>query len=322
MPLEAIRALVQDDLTATDAFLNQQLLSDIPLISDVGQYVMACGGKRIRPLIVHLSAKALNPQGKQHIELAAVIELIHTATLLHDDVVDNASLRRGQKTAHTIWGNEASVLVGDLLYSRAFQIVVNSRNYTILDIFAAAMRYIAEGEILQLTNVHNPDTTEDFYFEVIQRKTAKLFEIASHIGSLVSCDSHEQIMAMRDFGLYLGIAYQLIDDALDYSTASDATGKNLGNDLAEGKTTLPLIHAMRHASTSETELLRHTIKNGIYENINSILAILESTGAIAYTASTAKHYAQKAKSALANIADTPYRMALHHLTDFVVERTF
>lgn len=323
MPLEAIRALIGNDLKSTDDFIISELSSTIPMVSDIIEYVLTCGGKRVRPLILLLSAQALNPpQSKKHINLAAVIELIHTATLLHDDVVDKSTLRRGHKTANLIWGNNASVLVGDFLYSRAFQIVVDLRNPTILDIFAKATHYIAEGEILQLANCHNPETSEEFYFEIIQRKTAKLFEIAAQLGGLIVSDSQAQINALKDYGLHLGLAYQLIDDALDYSHSPDETGKNIGQDIADGKTTLPLIYAMRKSKGKDLALLKEAIETGSKKHLNKILGIIESTDAIKYTSDAARTHAQKAKYALACLSASPYRKALEDLSDFVVYRNY
>jgi octaprenyl-diphosphate synthase len=322
MPLESIRNLVGEDLESTNGFITSQLESHIPLIKQIIEYVLTCGGKRIRPLILLLSAKALSYRGEKHIDLAAVIELIHTATLLHDDVVDSSTLRRGHKTAHTIWGNDTSVLVGDFLYSRAFQIVVGLRHQTILEIFAQSTHYIAEGEILQLVNCHNPDTTEVFYFDIIQRKTAKLFEIAAELGAILSSEAKHEISALHDYGLHLGLAYQLIDDALDYSQSDHHTGKNVGQDIAEGKTTLPLIYAMQKCAPKERGTLRKAIQTGSYDKLETILEIIESTEAIKYTATTAKYHAQKAKQALSVLPSTPYRQALEALSDFVVERTY
>lgn len=322
MPLESIRTLVKEDLEATDNFIISQLESNIPLIRQVLEYVLSCGGKRVRPLVLLLSARALAHRGHQHVALASVIELVHTATLLHDDVVDDSTLRRGHKTAHTVWGSNTSVLVGDFLYSRAFQIVVDFKHQQILDIFAKATHYIAEGEILQLVNCNNPDTTEDFYFEIIQRKTAKLFEIAAQLGAALSTHSEDDIEALRLYGLHLGLAFQLIDDALDYSQSVAQTGKNVGQDIAEGKMTLPLIHAMRKSKGADLELLRHAIQTGSSKKLDIILGIIESTDAIKYTADTAKHHAQQAKSALSRLALSPYRQAMESLSDFVVDRTY
>lgn len=322
MPLASIRSLVQSDLEAADQFICTELQSDIPFINQLVKHILQSGGKRIRPLLVLLTAKAFNHQKSQHIDLAAAIELIHTATLLHDDVVDSSALRRGRETANSIWGNEASVLVGDFLYSRAFQLIVKLKNFPILEIFADATNIIAEGEILQLLNCHEPDTTENAYFEVIQRKTAKLFEVATHTGAVLSSDDLTHAQRMQHFGLHLGIAYQLIDDALDYQSTPEEMGKNIGNDLEEGKPTLPLIHALQKGSPSEVKLIRNAIKKGSAKNLDSIIAIIESTGAIKYTANAAKQYAQTAKEHLANIPESPYRKALHDLTEFVVERSY
>lgn len=322
MTLDSIRGLVKEDMVAIDQFIISELGSEIPLIKEVIEYVLTCGGKRVRPLILLLSARALAHKGQKHIDLAAVIELVHTATLLHDDVVDEATLRRGHKTVHTIWNSNTSVLVGDFLYSRAFQIVVGLRHATILDIFAKSTHYIAEGEILQLVNCKNPDTTEDFYFDIIKRKTAKLFEVAAELGALLSTDNPSQVAAMRDYGMNIGLAYQLIDDAMDYNQPAAETGKNVGQDLADGKSTLPLIHAMRKSKPAELKLMRDAIKTGSSEQLDKILEIIESTDAIKYTADTARRHAEMAKQALSHIAPSPYRNALDELSDFIVERTY
>lgn len=323
MSLDSIRSLVREDLQATDKFIISQLQSNIPMTKEVIEYVLSCGGKRVRPLVLFLAARALSNRSDKQIDLAAVIELIHTATLLHDDVVDDSTLRRGHKTANTIWGNDASVLVGDFLYSRAFQIIVEVRHQKILDIFAKATPYIAEGEILQLVNCKNPDTTEEFYFEIIERKTGKLFEVASQLGAIIATDSDHAHEAMRLYGAHLGLAYQLIDDALDYSQSAEQTGKNVGQDISEGKTTLPLIHAMRKSKGADLGLLRNAIKTGSHTNLDDILGILESTDAIKYTADAARHQVQKAKSALHHhVPDSPYRKALEDLSDFVVHRNY
>ncbi len=322
MPLDSIRSLVLADLEATDKFLTTELQSPIPLINQLIEYVLAAGGKRIRPLLVLLSARAADHQGKQHITLASAIELIHTATLLHDDVVDNSSLRRGNPTAHTIWGNEASVLVGDFIYSRAFQLIVKLQNLKVMNIFADATNLIAEGEVLQLVNCHDPDTTENAYFAVIERKTGKLFEVGAQLGPAVAQSSSTQLDAMQAYGMNLGIAYQLIDDALDYNASVEQMGKNVGNDLAEGKPTLPLIYAMKKGTPAEIALIRKSIETGSSEELDSILQIIESTGAITYTANAAKQHAKKANSSLAHMPESPYRNALYDLAEFVVERSY
>lgn len=322
MPLASIRSLVKEDLESTDEFIISQLESNIPMVREVIEYVLSCGGKRVRPLILTLSARALDPNNQKHINLAAVIELIHTATLLHDDVVDNSTLRRGNKTANVIWGNDASVLIGDFLYSRAFQIVVELKHQAILEIFAKATHYIAEGEIMQMNNCRNPDTTEAFYYEIIHRKTAKLFEIATQLGAMMSSDSESDIEALRQYGEHLGLAYQLIDDAIDYSSSSEEAGKNVGQDLDEGKCTLPLIYAMSQSEGETLALLRASIKSGSSHNLEQILAIIKSTHAIEYTARKAKEHAEKAKTALATLPHSLYRQALIDLSDFVVNRNY
>jgi octaprenyl-diphosphate synthase len=322
MSLESIRSLAQTDLDATDHFIRTELTSDIPLINQLVEYILQCGGKRIRPLLVLLSAHTFLHEQQQHIDIAAAIELIHTATLLHDDVVDNSSLRRGHQTAHTIWGNEASVLVGDFLYSRAFQLIVRTQNLAVINIFSDATNLIAEGEVMQLINCHDPNTSELSYFQVIERKTAKLFEVATQAGTALATDRQEYIMAMKQYGLDLGIAYQLIDDVLDYSASTEQLGKTIGNDLTEGKPTLPLIYALRKGSHNEIDLIRKAITTGSITYIDDILEIIESTGAIEYTASTAKKYAQNAMNRLAIIPESPYSKALHTLAEFTVERNY
>ncbi len=322
MPLASIHSLVRPELEATDQYICTELRSEIPFINQIIEYILHSGGKRIRPLLVLLTAGAFKHKKNLQIDLAAAIELIHTATLLHDDVVDDSHLRRGQETANDIWGNNASVLVGDFLYSRAFQLIVKTQNLEVINIFSNATNLIAEGEVLQLLNCHNAQTTETAYFDVIQRKTAKLFEVAAQVGTALCDYSPQQMDAMKNYGMQLGIAYQLIDDVLDYNSSAEEMGKNIGNDLSEGKPTLPLIYAMRQGKKSEIDLISHAIEQGSTENLQSIISIIESTGAIKYTARTAKDHAQKAKGSLDFIPDSPYRKALHDLTDFVVDRNY
>ncbi|MCE3238409.1 MAG: ispB [Gammaproteobacteria bacterium] len=321
MPLESIRSLVQTDLVQIDQFISSELKSEIPLINQLVEYILTCGGKRIRPLLVLLAAHAMDYKGEQQIKLASAIELIHTATLLHDDVVDNATLRRGRQTANALWGNEASVLVGDFLYSRAFQLIIQLNNPVILTTFSNATHLIAEGEVLQLINCHDPDTSEKSYFEVITRKTAKLFEVAAQTGAALATDQADHIAAMQRYGLHLGIAYQLIDDALDYSAPPEQTGKNMGNDLAEGKPTLPLLYALSQSKPTDANLLRGAIETGSTTELPTIIKIIESTGAIEYTANAAKQHASQARDALIHIPESPYCQALLMLADFIVTRT-
>lgn len=322
MSLEPIRTLVKHDLQAIDHFIVSQLDSNISLIKQIIEYVLTCGGKRVRPLVLILSSHALSYHHHKHIDLAAVIELIHTATLLHDDVVDSSTLRRGHKTAHTIWGNQASVLVGDFLYSRAFQIVVDLKNDTILDLFAKATHYIAEGEIMQLVNCNNPDTTENFYFEIIQRKTAKLFEMAAQLGAILATTSEAAINAFKDFGRNLGLAYQLIDDVLDYSKSAEQTGKNIGQDITEGKATLPFIYAMQKAKGADLKLLRNAISKGSTKHLDTIIQLIQSSDALKNTTNAAKEHIIKAKEALTYVPQSEYRGALEQLSDFVVSREY
>jgi octaprenyl-diphosphate synthase len=317
MQLESIRSVVQNDLAAIDVFLAEELQSSVPLINEMIQYIVSSGGKRIRPLLVLLGAKACHYEQNQHIQLAAAIELIHTATLLHDDVVDESSLRRGRQTAHFLWGNPASILVGDFLYSRAFQIIVRQQNLKVMNIFADATNIIAEGEMLQLLNCNDPNTSETAYYDVITRKTGKLFEVSAQLGPAISHASEHDLLAMQAFGMNLGIAYQLIDDALDYST-TEKIGKNCGNDLAEGKPTLPLIYAIQKGSKIEAAFIRQAIENGSIDNLDRILHILQSTDAV----KMAKQHAEKAITALNLLPPTPYRQALTDLTTFVVDRHF
>lgn len=322
MSLESVRNLLKNDLESIDRFIISQLESHIPLIQQIIKYVLTCGGKRVRPMVLLLSAQTGQAPENKHINIAAVIELIHTATLLHDDVVDNSTLRRGHQTAHTIWGNEASVLVGDFLYTRAFQVMVGLQHQPILEVFTEATHYVAEGEIMQLANCNNPDTTEEFYFEIIHRKTAKLFELAAQLGGILSTNSDQQIIALKNYGLHLGLAYQLIDDALDYNQSMEQTGKNVGQDLAEGKMTLPLIYAMSKSKGADLNLLRKAVETGSSHNLQNILEIIESTDAIKYTSTTAKNHVQQAKLALSQVALSPYRQALEDLSEFVVNRTY
>jgi len=322
MALEAIKTLMAADLTQVDRVIRERLSSDVTLINQVAEYIIAGGGKRLRPLVVVVAARACGYTGHLHAEAAAIIELIHTATLLHDDVVDASDLRRGRDTANSVWGNEASVLVGDFLYSRAFEMMVGIGEMRIMDIMAGATNKIAEGEVLQLMNANDPDTTEQRYFEVIYRKTAKLFEAGCGVAGVLASASAQQQQALLDYGKHLGTAFQLIDDALDYSAKSAELGKNLGDDLAEGKPTLPLIHALRLGSGEQRQLIRAAIENGGIEQLDAITAAIESTGGLQYTARRARQEADLAKAALAPFPDSSYQRALSELADFAVARTY
>jgi octaprenyl-diphosphate synthase len=321
MDLTAARALVQTDLTAVDQLIDECLHSEIELIKLLGHHLIHSGGKRLRPLVVLLSAGAFAYQGNKHIDLAAIIELIHTATLLHDDVVDSSELRRGQKTANAMWGNAASILVGDFLYSRTFQLMTGIGSLPIMKVLADATNVIAKGEILQLLNCKDADTNEARYMEVIRLKTGALFATAAQVAPVLGQCSAEEINAAHDYGMNLGIAFQLIDDALDYSAKTETLGKNCGDDLAEGKPTLPLIYALQHGSKKQSDCIRHAIQHACRDNLSSILEAIESTDAIAYTQRLATQFAAQAIQQLEAVPDSPYRAALMALATFAVDRT-
>ena len=321
MNIDQIRALIEDDLNAVNQLIVHKLSSNVVLINQLGAYIINSGGKRLRPQVVLLSARAADYTGVAHVQAAAIIEFIHTATLLHDDVVDASELRRGRETANAVWGNEASVLVGDFLYSRSFQMMVELDRMRVMQILADTTNTIAEGEVLQLLNVHDPDTTEARYFDVIRCKTAKLFEAAAQLGAVLAQRPQVEEQALAEYGMSLGLAFQLIDDLLDYSSSSTEIGKNIGDDLAEGKPTLPLIYAMRVGTAEQRELIRHSIEHGGLEQINDIAKAIESSGAIDYTAQLAREYTAKAIAALEPLAESPYKEALIALAEFSVSRT-
>jgi octaprenyl-diphosphate synthase len=322
MDLPAIRELTADDMRAVDALIVDRLRSDVVLINQVGSYIVSSGGKRLRPLIVLLAARSLGYRGNRHIDLAAVVEFIHTATLLHDDVVDGSELRRSRETANAVWGNAASVLVGDFLYSRAFEMMVDVNLMRVMEILSHATNRIAEGEVLQLLNCKNPDTTEAQYFDVILRKTATLFEAGAQLGAVLSGADAGAETAMAAYGRHLGMAFQLVDDALDYSSSNEELGKNVGDDLAEGKPTLPLIQAMRVGTAEHAQLLRRAIEHGGADQTETVLKIIESTDAIAYTARLARQEAESAKQALESLPPSGFRDALAGLADFSVSRSY
>lgn len=322
MDLAAIRAIVADDLQAVNDLILRRLSSDVVLINQIGQHIVSSGGKRLRPLLVLLTARAAGYPGDHHITLAAIIELIHTATLLHDDVVDGSDLRRNQDTANALWGNEASVLVGDFLYSRSFEMMVTLNSMRVMDVLSHATNRIAEGEVLQLLNCNDPDTTEAQYLEVIRRKTATLFEAGTRLAAALAKVPPAQEQAAADFGRYLGIAFQLVDDALDYGPSNAALGKNVGDDLDEGKPTLPLIRAMLCGAPEQRRLIRDAIEQGGRAQLALILAAIESTGAIDYTLALAREQTRLAKDAIAFLAPSQPRDALFQLADFAVNRTY
>ena len=317
-----IRRLVEAEIAAVDRLILHELSSDVVLINQIGHYIVNSGGKRLRPMLLLLAAKALNYGDQRHITLAAVIEFIHTATLLHDDVVDESTLRRGQNTANTLWGNSASVLVGDYLYSRSFELMVSVQNLRIMEILSRTTTAIAEGEVLQLLNCNNPATSEQRYLEVISRKTAILFSAAAQLSAVLAGAAEPVEAALRDYGLHLGIAFQLIDDALDYQADPDELGKNLGDDLAEGKPTLPLIYAIERSTESQSTILRNAIENGSREAFREVYEIVESTDAIAYTSGRAVQEANKAIEALSALPASEFKEALVNLARLSVERRY
>lgn len=320
MNIDDINTLIADDMTRLNACIQQRLQSDVVLINQIGTHIINSGGKRLRPIIHLLCARALGYSGSQHIELSAIIEFIHTATLLHDDVVDSSELRRGQETANALWGNAASVLVGDFLYSRAFEMMVEIDRMPIMGILSHATNTIAEGEVLQLLNCHDPDTTEARYLEVIHNKTAKLFESASELAAVICECPTEQQKSLARYGMHLGCAFQLIDDVLDYTASAEDMGKNLGDDLAEGKPTLPLIYAMRNGTSEQADMIREAIENGGLDKIEQIHEAIHATGAIEYTSSCAKNEAEQAINALNFLPDSDYKSSLIFLANFSVNR--
>jgi octaprenyl-diphosphate synthase len=320
--LESIRAPIADDLVRVDAVIRNRLQSDVLLIRTIADYIIGSGGKRLRPALVLLAANACNARGDAKHSLAAVIEFIHTATLLHDDVVDESSLRRGRKTANAEFGNAASVLVGDFLYSRAFQMIVEAGSLRVMKVLADATNIIAEGEVLQLLNVHDADTDEEKYLRVIRYKTAKLFEAATQVGAILGHASDDVERALAEYGMHLGTAFQLIDDVLDYSGDLHETGKNLGDDLAEGKPTLPIIYAMRTGSEAERGHIRHAIEQGGKSDLEGVVRAIQRTGALDYARECARREAATATARLERLADSPCRDSLLQLAHFSVERKF
>ena len=320
MDIAAVNALIERDMKLVDALIMRRLQSDVVLINQVGHYIVNSGGKRLRPIIVLLAARTLDYRGEKHIDLAAIIEFIHTATLLHDDVVDGSDKRRNRDTANAVWGNATSVLVGDFLYSRSFEMMVDIDTMRVMEILSHATNRIAEGEVLQLLNCHDADIDEQKYFEVILRKTATLFEAGAQLGAVLCGASAERERALADYGRHLGIAFQIIDDALDYGASAEEIGKNIGDDLAEGKPTLPLLRAMQVGTDKQRQALRDAIEQGGREHIGVVMAAIESTDAIEYTSRLAKQEADKAKKALEELPASSYRDALAAVADFAIQR--
>jgi octaprenyl-diphosphate synthase len=322
MDLKDIHLLVADDLEQVNDLIQRSLRSEVVLINQLGHYIINSGGKRLRPMLVLLVARACRYLGDEHIRLAAIIEFIHTATLLHDDVVDASELRRGQETANALWGNEASVLVGDFLYSRAFEMMVDLDRMRVMEILSHATNTIAEGEVMQLLNCHDSSTTELRYMDVIRSKTAKLFEAASQLGAVIGGMDAQSESELAEYGMCIGTAFQLIDDALDYRANALEIGKNIGDDLAEGKPTLPLIYALNSGDAEQAGLIREAIENGGLENLGSVLEAIDSTGAITYTENVARREADKAISMIGNLPESAYKCALIGLAQFSVNRTY
>ncbi|MFK8027466.1 MAG: octaprenyl diphosphate synthase [Gammaproteobacteria bacterium] len=322
MQLNEIQALVAKDMDGVNASIRAQLHSDVVLIEQMGEYIINSGGKRLRPVIAVLAARACGYEGDKHYLTAAIIEFIHTATLLHDDVVDSSELRRGKETANSIWGNEASVLVGDFIFSRAFEMMVQVGDMRVMDILSTTSNTIAEGEVLQLMNCNDPDTSEEQYMQVIKSKTARLFGAASQIGALLAGKTAEEEQLLEDYGKHLGTAFQLIDDVLDYRADSETMGKNVGDDLAEGKPTLPIIHALKNATSEQAKQLSHIIENGDRESLEFVMGVIQQTKALEYTERAAMQEAEKAKQALQWLPDTEYKTALSSLAEFSVSRLY
>jgi octaprenyl-diphosphate synthase len=311
---------ISTDMDAVNAVIRRQLYSEVPLVNQIAEYIISAGGKRIRPVLVLLAANAFGYRGTHHHDLAAVVEFIHTATLLHDDVVDESSMRRGRQTANAMFGNAASVLVGDFVYSRAFQIMVSVGNMRVMQILADATNVIAEGEVLQLLNMHDPDVTEERYLQVIRSKTAKLFEAAAQLGALIAGAPDSAIDAAAEYGRSLGTAFQLIDDVLDYSGNAADIGKNVGDDLREGKPTLPLIYLMQNGTPEQRQLVRACIENGDEQHFGEILAAITGSGALDYTKQEAEKASQRAANSISSLSNSKFKDSLLQLCAFAVDR--
>lgn len=307
-------------MEALNALIRRELHSEVALVNQIAEYIICAGGKRIRPLILLLMANAHGYRGSHHHTLAAVVEFIHTATLLHDDVVDESSMRRGRETANALFGNAASVLVGDFVYSRAFQMMVGVNSMRVMQILADATNVIAEGEVLQLLNMHDPDVTEERYLQVIRSKTAKLFEAATQLGALLANASEVDVEAAAEYGRSLGTAFQLIDDVLDYSGDATAIGKNVGDDLREGKPTLPLIYLLQHGTSEERAMIRECIEHGNEQRFDEVLRAITKSGALDYTRAQARTAARRAEAAIASIPASAFKDSLLQLCAFAVDR--
>ena len=320
LALPGIQSLAQADMAAVDALIRARLASDVVLINQIADHIISAGGKRLRPMLVVLTGQACGPTTPDHHQLAAIIEFIHTSTLLHDDVVDESDLRRGRSTANALWGNAPSVLVGDFLYSRSFQLMVELDRMDVMRLLADTTNRIAEGEVLQLLHVHNPDTDEAAYLRVIERKTAVLFAAGTRLGAMASGADEGIQRRLYDYGMALGYAFQIADDVLDYTADAEALGKNLGDDLTEGKATLPLIHAIRHSDTATAERLRAIVQEGDAGAMPEVLSAIRATGGLDYSRERARHYAAMAEQALDGLPESDALAALRGLARYAVER--
>ncbi|WP_438862914.1 octaprenyl diphosphate synthase [Neptunicella sp.] len=321
MELARIQQLAEADMQSVNQLIQQQLSSDVALINQLGFYIVNSGGKRLRPLLTVLAARAMGINNNQHHTLAAIIEFIHTATLLHDDVVDESTMRRGKETANALFGNQASVLVGDFLYTRSFQLMVSLKRMRVMEILSDSTNVISEGEVLQLMNCNDPDTTEQSYMQVIYSKTARLFEAATQLAAILTDQSAEIELAMQNYGKYLGTAFQLVDDILDYAADADEMGKNVGDDLAEGKPTLPLLYAMWHGNSQQQQLIRDAIENNNgMQHFDEIIQAMQQTGALDYTKKMALKASKQAIDALTPLANSDYKQALIGLAHIAVNR--
>lgn len=320
MDFKAIYSVVDADFKAVNDLIVRQMHTQVPFIEQVGRYIVDSGGKRLRPLVCLLAARSLGYTGTHHLSIAAVVEFLHTATLLHDDVVDASNLRRGRATVNAVWGNAPSVLVGDFLISRAFQMIVGVGNMKVLQILSDATNLIAEGEVLQLINCRNPETSEDSYFRVIHYKTAKMFEAAAQSGAVLAGPTEAQELALANYAAAVGSAFQLVDDVLDYTGNAETMGKNVGDDLAEGKPTLPLIHAIRHAEPSKAQTIKDAIRSGGLDHLEEIVQTVQECGALDYTLRRAREKVQDAKDQLNAIPASIYKDALMALADLAIQR--
>ncbi|QYR52572.1 polyprenyl synthetase family protein [Lysobacter soyae] len=321
LALKDIQTLAAPDMAAVDALIRKRLASDVVLINQVAEYIIGAGGKRLRPMLLLLAARALGYQGADAHQLAAVVEFIHTSTLLHDDVVDESDMRRGRQTANAVWGNATSVLVGDFLYSRSFQLMVELQRMDVQTLLADTTNMIAEGEVLQLLHVRNPDTTEAAYLRVIERKTAILFAAATQLGAMLAGRDAATQDALREYGMKLGYAFQIADDVLDYTADADTLGKNLGDDLAEGKATLPVIHAIAHSDAATKERLRAIVQNGEIEALPEMVAAIHACQSLEYSKAMAESYAREAELALAGLEDNDAVAALRGLAHYAISRS-